>query len=130
MKASIACARRSARRASLRRSTLTRMRRTRFTPTTARAIDGARPRTAGSGCSSGSAATESREIAVTGAITSDVSLELRRLLESRALTTVFQPIYAFREAGVIGFETLVRGPQGTALQTPAGLFAAAAGEGL
>ena len=65
-----------------------------------------------------------------GVTTNDVSHELRKLLETRALTTVFQPIYAFRDARVIGYEALVRGPQGTALQTPAGLFAAAAGEGL
>jgi EAL domain-containing protein (putative c-di-GMP-specific phosphodiesterase class I)/GGDEF domain-containing protein len=65
-----------------------------------------------------------------GEIAADVSRELRRLLESRALTTVFQPIYAFGEAHLIGFEALVRGPEGTALQTPAGLFAAANDEGL
>jgi len=65
-----------------------------------------------------------------GEIAADVSRELRRLLESRALTTVFQPIYAFGEAQLIGFEALVRGPEGTVLQTPAGLFAAANDEGL
>ena len=65
-----------------------------------------------------------------GEIANDVARELRKLLESRALTTVFQPIYGFREASVIGFEALVRGPEGTALQTPAALFAAAADEGL
>jgi len=65
-----------------------------------------------------------------GEIANDVARELRRLLESRTLTTVFQPIYGFREARVIGFEALVRGPEGTALQTPAALFAAAADEGL
>src|SRR5258708_32933424 len=112
MKASIACARRSARRPSLRRSTLIRIRRTRSTPITARAIDGARPKTAGSACSNGSAATGSREVAVTGAIASAVSLELRRLLEGRALTTVFQPIYALvgaRELGVDALEPRRRG---------------------
>jgi EAL domain-containing protein (putative c-di-GMP-specific phosphodiesterase class I)/GGDEF domain-containing protein len=65
-----------------------------------------------------------------GEITGDVALELRRILETRAVTIVFQPIYAFREARILGFEALVRGPQGTALQTPAGLFAAAHDEGL
>ncbi|MBC8022815.1 MAG: EAL domain-containing protein, partial [Burkholderiales bacterium] len=65
-----------------------------------------------------------------GEIALSVALELRKVLESRALTTVFQPIYAFGEARVIGYEALVRGPEGSALQTPAGLFAAAAGEGL
>ncbi|HUQ28598.1 MAG TPA: GGDEF domain-containing protein [Usitatibacter sp.] len=65
-----------------------------------------------------------------GEIAADVSLELRKVLEGRALTTVFQPIYDFREARVIGFEALVRGPEGSALQTPAGLFGAAADQGL
>ena len=72
----------------------------------------------------------SHEVDAVGAIAGDVSLELRRLLDSRALSTVFQPIYAFREARVIGYEALVRGLQGAALQTPAELFAAAADEGL
>jgi EAL domain-containing protein (putative c-di-GMP-specific phosphodiesterase class I)/GGDEF domain-containing protein len=59
-----------------------------------------------------------------------VSDELRKLIETRALTVVFQPIYAFREARVIGFEALVRGPEGSALQTPAALFSAANDQGL
>jgi EAL domain-containing protein (putative c-di-GMP-specific phosphodiesterase class I)/GGDEF domain-containing protein len=84
----------------------------------------------GGGCSSGCAATASHEVSRVGEITGDLSLELRKVLESRALTTVFQPIYAFGEARVIGYEALVRGPQGSALQTPAGLFGAAADEGL
>jgi EAL domain-containing protein (putative c-di-GMP-specific phosphodiesterase class I)/GGDEF domain-containing protein len=58
------------------------------------------------------------------------SLELRKLLESRSLTVVFQPIYSFGEARVFGYEALVRGPEGSALQTPTALFAAAADEGL
>ena len=59
-----------------------------------------------------------------------VSDELRKLIEQRALTVVFQPIYAFREAAVIGYEALVRGPEGSALQTPAALFSAANDQGL
>ena len=60
----------------------------------------------------------------------EVSGELRKLLETRALTVVFQPIYAFREARVLGFEALVRGPEGSALQSPAALFSAAHDQGL
>jgi hypothetical protein len=113
------------------KSTRTPTLRMRSTPTTVRVIAGAKPTTAGSACSSGSAVTASHEIEIpVGEIANDVARELRKLLESRALTTVFQPIYGFREAGVIGFEALVRGPEGTALQTPAALFAAAADEGL
>lgn len=60
----------------------------------------------------------------------DVSLQLRRLLEARSVTTVFQPIFAFREGRVIGYEALVRGPAGSDIQTPAQLFGAAAEQGV
>ena len=60
----------------------------------------------------------------------DVSLQLRRLLEARTVTTVFQPIFAFREGRVIGYEALVRGPEGSDIQTPAQLFGAAAEQGV
>ena len=59
----------------------------------------------------------------------DVSQQLRRILEERTLTTHFQPIFGFREGTVIAHEALVRGPQGTLLQTPGQLFAAAHEEG-
>jgi EAL domain-containing protein (putative c-di-GMP-specific phosphodiesterase class I)/GGDEF domain-containing protein len=61
---------------------------------------------------------------------SELSLELRKLLQTRALTVVFQPIYAFGEGRIIGHEALVRGPEGSPLQTPAALFSAAADQGL
>ncbi len=60
----------------------------------------------------------------------DASRELRRLLVERRLATVFQPIFSFREGRIAGYEALVRGPRGSALQTPAELFAAAVEEGL
>ena len=60
----------------------------------------------------------------------DTSRELRRLLEEKRLATVFQPIFSFREGRIAGYEALVRGPRGSALQTPAELFAAAVEEGL
>ena len=59
-----------------------------------------------------------------------VSLQIRRVLEERSLTTVFQPIFGFREGRMLGFEALVRGPEGSLIQTPAELFAAAAEEGV
>lgn len=43
---------------------------------------------------------------------------------------MFQPIFSFREGRVIGYEALVRGPEGTDLQTPASLFGAAAEQGV
>ena len=60
----------------------------------------------------------------------DVSLQLRQVLEERCLTTVFQPIFGFREGRMLGFEALVRGPEGSLIQTPVELFAAAAAEGV
>ncbi len=59
----------------------------------------------------------------------DVALQLRRILEERSLSTVFQPIFGFREGRMLGHEALVRGPQGSLLQTPGQLFAAAHEEG-
>jgi EAL domain-containing protein (putative c-di-GMP-specific phosphodiesterase class I) len=60
----------------------------------------------------------------------DVGLQLRKLLEDRAIATVFQPIFGFREGAVIGYEALVRGPEGSLIQSPAELFGAAKAEGL
>jgi EAL domain-containing protein (putative c-di-GMP-specific phosphodiesterase class I)/GGDEF domain-containing protein len=60
----------------------------------------------------------------------DASLQLRKVLEKGTLTTVFQPIFGFREGRILGYEALVRGPQGSLIQTPADLFAAAAEEGV
>ena len=56
--------------------------------------------------------------------------QLRKVLADRALTTVFQPIFGFREGRVLGYEALVRGPQGSLIQTPGELFAAATQEGV
>jgi EAL domain-containing protein (putative c-di-GMP-specific phosphodiesterase class I)/GGDEF domain-containing protein len=55
---------------------------------------------------------------------------LREVLERRALAPVFQPIFAFREARVLGFEALVRGPRGSLVETPFALFGAAQREGV
>lgn len=60
----------------------------------------------------------------------DVSAQLRRVLEERAITTVFQPIFGFREGRILGYEALVRGPEGSLIQTPFELFSAAHEQGL
>ena len=54
---------------------------------------------------------------------------LREVLEQRRLTTVFQPIFAFRESRMLGFEALIRGPEGSLFETPYALFDAAQREG-
>ncbi len=60
----------------------------------------------------------------------DASLQLHRALDDHALTTVFQPIFGFREGRMLGYEALVRGPEGSLIQAPAELFAAAQAENL
>jgi EAL domain-containing protein (putative c-di-GMP-specific phosphodiesterase class I)/GGDEF domain-containing protein len=52
------------------------------------------------------------------------------LIAQRALTAVFQPIVDFDRGTVLGYEGLIRGPAGTALEAPGMLFAEAAREGL
>lgn len=51
------------------------------------------------------------------------------VLEGRLLRSVFQPIVDLKTGRVFGFEALARGPEGTALEQPARLFAAARAEG-
>ena len=51
--------------------------------------------------------------------------QLKRVIETRNLHTVFQPIFSFREGSIMGFEALVRGPEGSLLQSPYELFTAA-----
>jgi EAL domain-containing protein (putative c-di-GMP-specific phosphodiesterase class I)/GGDEF domain-containing protein len=60
----------------------------------------------------------------------DASAQLRKVLEDRAVTAVFQPIFGFREARVLGHEALVRGPAGSLVRAPAELFAAAEEQGV
>ncbi|HET7730504.1 MAG TPA: GGDEF domain-containing protein [Usitatibacter sp.] len=60
----------------------------------------------------------------------DVSSQLRECLDSRGLSCVFQPIFGFREGRIIGYEALVRGPEGSLIETPFELFAAANEAGL
>ena len=54
---------------------------------------------------------------------------LNEVLERRALATLFQPIFSFGEARVLGYEALVRGPEGSVVETPFELFGAAEREG-
>lgn len=56
--------------------------------------------------------------------------QLRELIEKRSVSTVFQPIFGFREGGLVGYEALTRGPEGSMLRAPQDLFAAAAESGL
>ncbi|MEA4889607.1 MAG: GGDEF domain-containing protein [Clostridiaceae bacterium] len=49
-------------------------------------------------------------------------LLLRKILDAGLITTVFQPIVSLRDASVLGYEALSRGPADTALHMPIVLF--------
>ncbi|MGE5470086.1 MAG: GGDEF domain-containing protein [Bacteroidota bacterium] len=51
--------------------------------------------------------------------------ELRRIMAEGLLHPVFQPIIDFRARAILGYEALIRGPQGSALEFPDQLFGAA-----
>lgn len=51
--------------------------------------------------------------------------ELRRLIEFKLLTPVFQPIVAVENPRIIGYEALIRGPDDSPLHKPDALFAVA-----
>lgn len=55
---------------------------------------------------------------------------LRELLLRRELNYVFQPIVDLSRRGVLGYEALMRGPEGTALHSPDALLAVARSAGL
>ncbi|MDO3386408.1 EAL domain-containing protein [Gilvimarinus sp. SDUM040013] len=55
--------------------------------------------------------------------------KLQTVIDSNQLYAVFQPIVNIINGRILGYESLIRGPQGTELATPNQLFAAAASEG-
>lgn len=63
-------------------------------------------------------------------IRQELAAQLRTVLDERSLSAVFQPIFSFREGRILGFEALVRGPAGSALEAPFELFSAAQDAGL
>ena len=54
------------------------------------------------------------------------ALELQRLLSENLLFPVFQPILDFRLRAILGYESLIRGPEESCLHRPDRLFAVAA----
>jgi diguanylate cyclase (GGDEF)-like protein/PAS domain S-box-containing protein len=56
--------------------------------------------------------------------------ELRRIIDARAIEPVFQPIVSLASDGIVGYEALARGPEGSPLHRPDQLFAAAQSSGL
>src|SRR3954454_15671705 len=55
---------------------------------------------------------------------------LRRLLASGGLRTVYQPVIDLDTYAPVAYEALVRGPEGSPLESPAALFGQAAAAGL
>ena len=55
---------------------------------------------------------------------------LCELIEDRLLRPIFQPILSFRAQTYLGYEALIRGPQGSPLEMPKELFSAAQAAGL
>ncbi|TQV74273.1 GGDEF domain-containing protein [Exilibacterium tricleocarpae] len=51
--------------------------------------------------------------------------QLQHLIAERRLTPVFQPVVSLEGPQILGYEALIRGPENTALHTPAQIFAAA-----
>jgi EAL domain-containing protein (putative c-di-GMP-specific phosphodiesterase class I) len=62
--------------------------------------------------------------------TATVPVGVPALLAQQRLRIHYQPIVELASRRVAGYEALARGPSGTALETPAALFAAAADEGI
>lgn len=60
----------------------------------------------------------------------DETTELRHIMAEGLLQPVFQPILDFRVRSILGYEALIRGPEGSALYRPDRLFAEAARSGL
>lgn len=60
----------------------------------------------------------------------DEVLELQRILRDGLLFPVFQPILDFRLRAILGYESLIRGPENSFLRSPDRLFPAAARCGL
>src|SRR3954470_23754313 len=55
--------------------------------------------------------------------------DIQEVLDSRAVTPVFQPLVDIASGQVLGYEALSRGPAGTPWESPATLFAAARAAG-
>ncbi|MDY7100240.1 MAG: EAL domain-containing protein [Actinomycetota bacterium] len=58
-------------------------------------------------------------------ITSALSEEFGRIIASRSVRALFQPVVDLSTGEVLGFEALARGPEGSIFESPANLFGAA-----
>jgi EAL domain-containing protein (putative c-di-GMP-specific phosphodiesterase class I) len=74
-------------------------------------------------------ASRTQATRASGADPRDRVLELARILDTRAVTTVFQPIVELDTGRVVAYEALARGPENSVLSAPDQLFAAAGAAG-
>jgi EAL domain-containing protein (putative c-di-GMP-specific phosphodiesterase class I)/DICT domain-containing protein len=58
-----------------------------------------------------------------------VSWTIDKIIEERAIRTLFQPIVHLETKAIVGFEALTRGPEGSELESPIALLEAAAAAG-
>src|SRR5439155_737241 len=49
--------------------------------------------------------------------------ELKEIISEKQLKACFQPLCRLTDGGIMGYEALIRGPQGSALERPDALFA-------
>src|SRR5206468_5171357 len=49
--------------------------------------------------------------------------ELKEIISEKHLKAAFQPLCRLTDGGIMGYEALIRGPQGSALERPDALFA-------
>jgi EAL domain-containing protein (putative c-di-GMP-specific phosphodiesterase class I)/GGDEF domain-containing protein len=55
----------------------------------------------------------------------DLYAELKQIISGKTLKAAFQPVCRLTDGEVVGYEALIRGPQGSALERPNALFAVA-----
>ncbi|AWI07254.1 GGDEF domain-containing protein [Clostridium drakei] len=55
----------------------------------------------------------------------DMSQELKKILDNKDITIVFQPIVSLKDGTIVGYEALTRGPKDSPLSNPEKLFTAA-----
>lgn len=82
------------------------------------------------GAASPDSLVDAHAAAVPAAVVDDERRQLRDLMDGGGLRTFLQPIVAFPDGRVVGYEALSRGPAGHALERADALFAAAARTGL
>jgi EAL domain-containing protein (putative c-di-GMP-specific phosphodiesterase class I)/GGDEF domain-containing protein len=60
----------------------------------------------------------------------DLYGELKRILSEKNLKAAFQPVCRLADGEIVGYEALIRGPQGSSLESPGALFTVAHQNGM